>query len=79
MEEIDVRVVLKPKRGRKKILKGDIAMALISALHMIDERKKIPKNVSLAEAAAMAISLGHKTPKEIVDYIERYIQRCSTP
>ena len=34
----------------------------------------LPENVSLVDAAAMAIALGYKTKKDIADYILRYIE-----
>jgi hypothetical protein len=79
IEDIDIEVVLKTKEGRKKRLKGKIALAVIEAIKLISRKQKtLPKNASLAEAVAMAICIGYITPKGIADYIERYIQFCAS-
>jgi len=74
MEEITVRVALKPRHGRRAIVKGDKAKAIKEAVEQIlDRGETLPKDFSLAETAAMAIAQGCTTPKEIIDYIERHI------
>lgn len=79
MKEITFQVVLKPKGGRRKVIQGKTALAIIEALKILKERKilknKLPKDFSLAESVAMAIACFCKTPKEIADYIERNIKR----
>ena len=75
MEEITIQVALKPKHGRRAIVKGDKAKAIIEAVEQIlDGGETLPKDFSLAEAAAMAIALGCTTPQEIIDYIKRRVQ-----
>lgn len=84
------RVFLKPREGRKTEVKGDTAEALLEAIQdVLDARgvqeklvgngfiqhdPTLPENVSLVDASAMAIALGHETKKEIATYLEKYIE-----
>ena len=82
-EDVLVQVVLKPKKGqgRRQIIQGKRALAIIEALDILNERevleKNPPKGFSLVQSLALAISLGYDTPDKIADCLEREIQRCS--
>jgi hypothetical protein len=87
MDKIPVNVILKSKTGRKVEIRDEKAWVVIEAIKILLEDRNVPKmgpiqidltlpeEFDFAEAVAMAISLGYKTPQEIADYLKREIQR----
>lgn len=89
-DKINIRVFLKPPKGRKIEIKGKIAWEVLEAIkELLEEQESprmgpiqicfsFPEEFDLTEAVALALAHGHSTKQEIKEYIERHIQHCST-